>query len=261
MNLYEAIFYRKSIRKYKPVALSHETLKNIENVINETKRLYAEIKMDIHIVEDGKKIQEISKGIVGSYGKILAPHYFVITSEEKEGFQENVGYTLEQIVLTLTTMGIGTCWIGGYIKKELLNGVIEIPENQKPIIVISFGIPLDDHLNKEISIGNKRKNIESIVLNQYDSGLKDIVEAMRRAPSATNLQPWRLFFEENNINIYLEEGNFLVKKIYHFKNLDGGIALAHLKVACEQFGIKVNFEKRFQEKKGLDYLITAVLEK
>lgn len=261
MNLYEAIFYRKSIRKYKPVALSKDTLNNVENIISSTKRLYEEIEMKVHIVEDGKKIQDISKGIVGSYGKILAPHYLVITSEEKEGFQENIGYTLEQIVLKLTTLGLGTCWIGGFIKKELLDGIMDIPENQKPIIVIAFGVPLMDYLNTKVSSGERRKEIKDIVLSGYNEDYKEIIEAIRRAPSAINIQPWRFAFEDNIIDMYLDGGNFLTKKIYHFKNLDGGIVLAHLKIACDEFGYNIKLEKRNKAEKGLDYLISVVLEK
>lgn len=261
MNLYEAIFYRKSIRKYKPVALSRETLNNIEALISKTKRLYEEINMKIHIVEDGTKIQEISKGIVGSYGKILAPHYLVITSEEKEGFQENIGYTLEQVVLKLTTMGIGTCWIGGFIKKELLNGIIEIPKGQKPVIVISFGVPLRDYLTERVPDGDRRKLISDIILNKYSEDFQEIIEAVRRAPSGINSQPWRLAFEDNAINMYLESGNFITKKMYYFNKIDGGIALAHLKVACDEFKINVSFKKVEKVNKGLDYLISAVIEK
>lgn len=260
MNLYEAIFYRKSIRKYKPVALAGETLKSIKNIILNTNRLYEEIKMDIHIVEDGKMIQDISKGIIGSYGKILAPHYLVVTSEEKDGYQENAGYTLEQIVLNMTTMGIGTCWIGGLIKKELLDGVINISSNQKPIIVIAFGIPMADDLSVIISNDERRKAVSSIVLNEYDKSLEPVIQAVRRAPSAMNSQSWRLFIEYNAIDIYLEEGNFITKKKYYFNRLDGGIALAHLKAACDEFKINVSFKKKKKVKKGLEYLVTTAIE-
>lgn len=261
MNLYEAIFYRKSIRKYKPVALSRETLNNIETLISKTKRLYEEINMKIHIIEDGIKVQEISKGIVGSYGKILAPHYLMITSEEKKGFQENIGYTLEQIVLKLTTMGIGTCWIGGFIRRELLNGIMEIPQGQKPIIVIAFGIPLRDYLTERVPDGDRRKPISEIILNNYNEDFQEIIKAVRRAPSGVNCQPWRLAFEDNTVDMYLESGNFITKKMYYFNKIDGGIALAHLKVACDELKVNVKFQRKVKLKNGLEYLTTAVIEK
>lgn len=258
MNIKNIIYKRKSIRKYKGEPVEEERLLEIKELISNVTPLFKEIKMQGFLVENGVEIQKISKGIIGSYGKIEAPHYIVITSEEKEGFHENIGFAFEKLVLDLTNMGLGTCWIGGSIKKELLNGIVEIPENQKPVVLIAFGYPEDSNIfNIELSSGHKRKELEYIALGTLNDTWEEIFQGVRRAPSAVNLQPWRFYKDHSEIHAYVTEGNIITRNLAHFSKLDMGIALCHLKLMCEYKGFKVEFiNQDLPKRKGLQYVIT-----
>jgi nitroreductase len=37
----------------------------------------------------------------------------------KNGYKENIGFVEEQLVLELTGIGIGTCWLGTYNDKKI----------------------------------------------------------------------------------------------------------------------------------------------
>jgi hypothetical protein len=89
--------------------------------------VYNNINIKIHLVENGQSIHDILPGIIGGYGKVRAPHYLIVTSEEKEGYLQNIGYTLQGVVLKLTAMSLSTCWLGGSIKNGLLDNTINIP--------------------------------------------------------------------------------------------------------------------------------------
>lgn len=262
MNIENAIYRRKSIRKYKNSSISEEDFDFINKLIKEVPRLYPKIEMHIELIKDGKKIQEISKGIVGSYGKIEAPHYLVITSEEKAGYLENIGYTLEEIVLELADKGIGTCWIGGFIKKNLLKDVMSIKENQKPVIVIALGYPENEQeLEVKESNSFKRKKLEEIIYESYEDKWVKIFDKVRVAPSAVNMQPWLFTIEgANKIDAFAKVGNLITKKLLHFSNLDVGIAIKHLELACKEENIKTSYKKVPHDIKGLNYILTIELE-
>lgn len=259
MNLMESIYKRKSVRKYKNEELDENTLNEIAALGNSNIRLYKDISMLVHLVGDGEKIHAISKGIIGSYGKIKAPHYLVITSEIKEGYLENVGFTLEHLVLQLTGMKIGTCWIGGFIKKELLNGVVEIPTNHVPVIVISFGYPNNEsEITKIIDSSDKRKKLSDFYFGELNDEWTSIMNTVRRAPSAVNIQPWRFFKEGNFIHVY-SVTRTLMKHLENMHKIDVGIALCHLKVALETKGVSFEFVNKDLSKKGLNYIISLNL--
>ncbi|MDD7795441.1 nitroreductase family protein [Clostridium sp. 'White wine YQ'] len=261
MNIIEAIYKRKSIRKYVPYNISQSDFGEVENLVKNLQSLYSEIQMKITLIKEGIKIQEISKGIIGSYGKIEAPHYMVITSEEKEGYLENIGYTLEQLVLELADRGIGTCYIGGSIKKELLKDIMEIPSNQKPIIVVAFGYPANEPELEVKEIENyKRKALEDIIIGNYEEKFREIFNLVRVAPSAINLQPWRLYVNENSIDLYANKGNILTKGLSHFSELDSGIALKHLELGCKEKNITFEIKnQKLEDKKNLKYITSVML--
>ncbi|MGE5630822.1 MAG: nitroreductase family protein [Caulobacteraceae bacterium] len=263
MELYNAIFLRKSTRKYSGRKLPEELLQGVKAAVENAERLYASIDMKIHVVEAGEKVQEVLPGIVGSYGKVRAPHYLVITSEEKEGFLQNIGYTVEKVVLKLTTMGIATCWLGGGSKKELWGSVADIPDNHVPVLLVAFGFAAENespYRDKTSKI--KRKDISQITAGAMDLTWSKIVSAVRVAPSAVNSQPWRIIFQDGRVYVFCDgNSNAIFKHFFGSLNMvDIGIALCHLEVAALNFSKTVRFSKDLSaEYKAYEY-VTTVME-
>ncbi len=258
-HMKEEIFKRKSIRKYSKEKVSQELMEEIKEKLSKVTPLYDNIKFQGHLIEDGERLLETFKGVIGNYGKVIAPHYIVVTSEEKEGYKENVGYTFEKIVLWLTGRGIGTCWIGSKIKRELLEKVIIMDEGQVPIILIAFGYPQDiNYFNLEMDPAHKRKDLEEIVDGRLDDTWEKIFQGVRRAPSGVNLQPWRFVFKNNKIHCYLKE-SFIIDKLANYGRVDGGIALSHLEIMCKLNNTPITFVSEPEESKSNhEYLVTAV---
>jgi nitroreductase len=263
MGLYDAIYRRKSIRKYSDEEVHIGVLEELKDYVKLVPKLYNDIDIDVHIVEDGSKIQAIMSGIIGSYGKIKAPHYIVVTSEVKEGYLENVGFALEHIVLKMTDMNIGTCWIGGQVKKNLLNGIINMKANHVPVIVVSFGYPKDENETIKTFVNSrKRKHIKEFFSGNLDSQWEKIMEAVRIAPSAINGQPWRFFRDGNRIDVYSTKKNFLIAKHLETMNrIDIGIALCHLYIAAQNFHKDICFKKELNvANKGYIYILSVFEE-
>jgi nitroreductase len=246
MELYDAIIYRKSTRKYSPEGLTDECLQAVRSIVDTAERLYNNIDMRIHLVENGQKIHSLLPGIFGGYGKVRAPYYFIITSEEKEGYLQNIGYTLQGVVLKLTTMGLATCWLGGNIKNNLLDGIVDITEGQVPQLMIAFGYPEKGKSPLRRSTSEaKRKDVSEITSGSMDITWSRIISAIRLAPSAVNTQPWRFVFKDGKIHVYsAKSSNFIMKHFLHTLNfVDVGIALCHAKVAAQHFSRNIRFTK------------------
>lgn len=262
MELYDAIIYRKSTRKYSAQSLTDEQLQAVRGVVDTAERLYNNIDLRIHLIENGQKIHELLPGIIGGYGKVKAPYYLIITSEEKEGYLQNIGYTLQGVVLRLTTMGLATCWLGGNIKNNQMRSTIDVPEGQVPQLMIAFGYPEKGKSPfRRSSSEAKRKDVSEITSGTMDITWSRIISAIRLAPSAVNTQPWRFAFKEGKVHVYsVKSGNFLMRHFLDpFNFIDVGIALCHAMVAARHFSRNIRFTKDPSTvSKEYEYLTTII---
>jgi nitroreductase len=244
MELYDAIAYRKSTRRYSAESISDQQLQSVKHIVDTAERLDNNITMQIHLVKEGWKVHGLLPGIIGGYGKVRAPHYLIVTSAEKEGYLQNIGYTLQGVVLGLTTLNLATCWLGGSIKKSLLKDIIDIPEGQMPHLMIAFGHPEKGNspFRKNPSDA-KRKDASQITSGTMDITWSRIISAIRLAPSAVNTQPWRFVFNGDKIHVYsAKAGNLILRHLLGSHNLiDTGIALCHAMIAARHFSRIIRF--------------------
>lgn len=253
----EAIYKRYSIRKYKDDKLD-DKLKIIKEKIENTESLYPAIDTKIHLVEGGGEVSEVFKGIVGNYGKIRAPYYLFATSEEKDGYLENIGYMLEDIILEFTKLGLGTCWIGSAIKGEEVYNKIDIDEGHIPVIVVSLGYP-DEQPKK-----HKRLDKEEMFKGDFDENWDEVLNLVRLAPSAVNSQPWKFYKKEDVIDMYIESKLFSFKGLFLKKlnRIDAGIALSHFKKSLDMESIEYEITRGPNlEIKNHIYITSIVLDR
>lgn len=158
---------------------------------------------------------------------IKAPQYLLLFSQTKPGYLINAGFMLQQIDLSLSTNGIGSCWVG------LAKPSKEACEISKLdfVIALAFGEPAETLHRTNIS-QFKRKSLEQIATGNVNM---NILEAARLAPSATNNQPWHFVFKDNCVHCYCIKSGFLKAIFYEKMNqIDMGIALLHLSLAAEK---------------------------
>lgn len=237
-DLHECIYKRKSTRKYSMEPLQDKDIANIEEFIKEAKCLFDDIKFSYKIVSDTKNLLPVR-----------APHYILIYSEEKEGALANIGFVFQQLDLYLSSMGLGSCWLGMAKPKEKEDLTDDF------VIAIAFGnTPYSPHRDFEAF---KRKT-----LHEISNGEDERIEAARLAPSATNSQNW--FFEARNgmIDVFLKKLTPLEKLIYSkMSKIDIGIALAHIYIESMYLGKGFDFttdkDKDVRKLKGLNYVGTV----
>ena len=265
MELYDAMLKRKSIRKYADKKVDKKVLEELQNYITELIPLYDKISVKTIILESNK----LDKYFENSC-QIHAPYYIVFTSQEKNWFGENIGFIGEKLIVFLTSLGIGTCWIGTLKPSKT---AFELPY----VISIAFGYA-DGELYREGLEQISRKSIEQICLkNSRDDFMNELLQAVRIAPSGINRQPWRIETATDLIHIYCEKPSFLTP--VNSDNLKGlmpgvilkkmqgvscGAAIAHIDMCASYFDKEITFS-RLQDKenvhKKLTYLLSAIIKK
>jgi nitroreductase len=214
VSLSEIIYKRKSVRKYLPELLDEKTLQDIQDYFTKIKPLYSDIKVNFSIV--GK---ECVKGLTSRY----SPHYIVAMSENKRGYLVNVGFMLQQLDLYLSSIHLGGCWLGMVSPRE--TPTTDDGGDMEFVIVFGFGKPAEDIYRELVDF--KRKPLGKIS-DAADSRL----EVVRLAPSAMNLQNYYFVTEGNIIHAYCAKAGLLtLKRLAKMRDIDVGIALAHLYVA------------------------------
>ncbi len=271
MDLYDAVYKRKSTRNYSQENLSRDIIENIEREISEVDELFPDCRTDYDIV-DYDEVEDFISGIVGGYGKVEAPHYILAFSEESQECLVNLGYILERVVLEITSMEIATCWVGSHFDKETLKENFGTYKDLYPIVLTAFGkSQSDENTLRSNPDAASRKEISELVLDDIDDvpdkWLK-VLDAARMAPSAMNSQPWRFKVKDSGIDLYIETGGGIINKIgktfgnlEEMNKIDLGIALCHIQIGAEKFSIDIGFQKLEEgEKDSLSYVISIFEE-
>ena len=123
----EIIKKRKSIRTYTNEEVSQEIIKNLNTYIKNLKSPFNE-SVTFEII-DSK--EHINGSKIGTYGIIKGATKFIVVKVKKSEFSlQDLGYKMESLILYATSLGLGTCWIGGTFKKgqfaKLTNPILNI---------------------------------------------------------------------------------------------------------------------------------------
>ena len=198
------------------------------------------------------------KGL-GTYGFIRGATGFIIGAIQKdENNLEDFGFLLEQIILMVTDIGLGTCWLGGSFTKSSFARKISASESELVPAVVSVGY-----------CAKKPRRIESLFrsgggtdrrlpweqfffegsfgapLAKESAGeYATPLEMVRLAPSASNRQPWRILKEGNRWHFYLQrtpgyQERRLVKlfTVADLQRIDMGIALSHFELMARDLNL------------------------
>ena len=235
-NLYEFIFRRKSNRKYDMLPLENDRLLEIKTFADSLKPLYENIKVEYELTNDVKNILPVK-----------APHYFIISSENKEGYLVNIGFMFQQMDLFLSSKGLGSCWLGMAKPTERMNTKLEF------VIVLAFGK----------TIGSPYRELQEFKrkpLSEISTGKDERLESVRLSPSATNSQNWFFACDNGKIHIFKKKLNPIQMIMYEKMNkVDMGIAICQLYIATLHQGKEFVFfnDITVEGLKGYSYIGTV----
>lgn len=259
MNSIEAMIARKSIRQYEQIELTNEQK---EQILATAEQAFAltDSKMKLYVL--GKnQAQEGMSGIIGDYGKLISAQCFLaMTATECPNYLLDSGFRFEQVILEATKLGLGTCWVGGFVKESALQTILDIPKEERIIALTPIGQPskpsITSILARKAMGSSKRLPLNAIFswkeagkpLPQLIMGNPNIVrllEAIRLAPSWANKQPAKYILSESGLEIYKTSEQLKDGKDYHL--VDCGISMAHAHLAAQEIGFagKWTFESEY----------------
>lgn len=192
MTLYEAIFRRKSIRKYRDTEIDPKLLEKIEQYGEDAVGIRPEIRTKWKILKGS------DKRLAGLF-MVKAPYYVVLYSEICEDYRKNAGCLMEQLVLYLHTKGIGSCYQGGARVKH------EDEKELEPVMIMAFGYPAEPLERDREAFKRMELNRFVKVHGNFGKVQRKLLEAARVAPSAMNLQPWRFVVTDGKIHMFVKK--------------------------------------------------------
>jgi nitroreductase len=248
MSIIETIRRRRSVRTYTGEPLSSEDAGRIAGYIAGLKAPFgvnARIRL-IRSLTDGSKPVKL-----GTYGWISgAMDYLALTYEEGPLAEEGAAWMFEQVILYCTGLGIGTCWLGGSFSRKDFGRQVATAPGEKLRIVSPVGYASDRKRFIETYIVGAEKNHRtrkpfganffrgdfSTPLTEAEAGIYALpLEMVRLAPSANNMQPWRVTLDGDTLHFYRTFS-------YGFSAVDIGIALCHFSETCRETGVAGHFE-------------------
>ncbi|MGJ7921658.1 nitroreductase family protein [Neobacillus sp. LXY-4] len=255
-SVIETIKKRQSIRTFDNQNITDEHYNIINDYLHNDENLIGPFgkKAKIELIQVSNNVTD--KGIkLGTYGFIKNPKAYLvgITENNKNSLLE-FAYSFQKLVLFLTELGIGTCWMGGTFNRNSFEREISLGKGEFIPCITPIGYPndkqrvLDKALRYVVKADNKKpwdklfydSNFTS-TLAKDRAGLFEIpVEMLRLGPSASNKQPWRLVLSEdrNSFHFYIEHTpNYSIKLGYDMQILDMGIAMCQFEMACRELNI------------------------
>ena len=257
INWIKAAEERRSIRTYRPDPLSAEEKRLVEELLNEAPA--GPFGQTPRLALFPSSTGFLTSGKLGTYGFIRnAPAYIGGAINQEPGSFVDFGYSLEKIILTLTAMGWGTCWLGGTFQRSQFAELLQLKQGEVIPAVTPLGRSLEttpprDRAFKFFTGATQRKPRRELFFNYSDGDPQPNpaeepweggFHSVHRAPSGVNRQPWRLLKEEDRVHFFQARGIMTAPAGENFtlEEIDLGIAMAHWETALEFQGIPGRWE-------------------
>jgi nitroreductase len=255
-SIIDVIKKRSSWRSYSPVEIEEDKKAKLLEYID----CVGESPFDHKASFSMFKAAAPQKGKVkGTYGVIAGAHEFIGGSVEKgKSSFETYGYLFEHIILFATSLGLGTCWMGGTFDRSSFAKKVGLEKGFILPAVSPVGVCLDKRNRTDTIIrfmaGSKKrkpwdklfyKNDFNTPLSESEAGeFKTPVEMVRVGPSASNKQPWRIIMKDGSFHFFLQRTKDYGKMvgISELQRVDMGIAMCHFELTANELGLPGEWE-------------------
>jgi len=276
----EIIRKRHSCRNYREERLPADTVAELERYIagNTSSPFGSKIRFSLAAAADGDT--ESLKGL-GTYGVIKNPAAFIIGAMKQSQYcLEDFGYLMEKNILFATSLGLGSCWLGGSYSRSSFAKRIACGEDERVPAVAATGLishtkSVVDSTFRFAAGSRNRKPWEEIFFNgdfrtalstEVSTAYRDALEMLRIAPSASNKQPWRIVKSSKSDTYHF----FLCRsKSYGFgmkligmddlQRIDMGIVMSHFELTARGSGLGGSWETMNGElpaARGCEYIVS-----
>jgi hypothetical protein len=254
---YDQIINRFSVRRYQQAEFEVSLIDLIEKITNKTSSLRGSDNFSCGIYKYDSRLK--TSGALGLFGKIFSAPYFLapFTIGETDTLLD-LGFRTQQIVLDLWREGIGSCYIGCVHQQKRVIDLLDLPKGARVVSMVAFGIPAENQskylyqkISQAFTRSKRRLEYGKLFLigsnsNFGDSSVKtkNIIEAGRQSPSATNSQPWRFRINKEYFEIFAVRKN--ISSLYdldqEYTLHDVGICMANMSRAARALGKEISWD-------------------
>jgi nitroreductase len=226
--------------------------------------------------EDSQELKRL-----GTYGFIHGAAGFLAGAAPRSAMQlEDFGYRMEQLVLLATDLGLGSCWLGGTFTQGSFAAKISLNKAEDLPAVVAIGRiageqPDPRGVIRRLAGSANRLPWTDIFfdgaagepLTPDSAGpFAEVLEMVRRAPSASNKQPWRIVRAKKSWDFHLQrtpgyrEGFFQrILRLVDLQRVDMGIAMCHFELAAGELGRRGEWTARSDAnrlREGMEYIVS-----
>ncbi|MEN6618019.1 MAG: nitroreductase family protein [Rikenellaceae bacterium] len=253
MSITEVIKKRKSCRTFNQEHLTPADKKALEDFIGKNSKsinnstFEGDQEINLFILEKGDEEKKMKL----DYGVIKGNNTYILgITKSTPAARLNYGYVMEKLVLRATEMGLATCWIG-YFDHDYFND-LKIEEGYKipGIVVIGYSAEkatLPERFLRFTANASQRLPWDKIFFDyqskfpltpQTIKDYSESLEMVRLAPSSSNTQPWRIYFDQpaNEFHFFKKPKNRIYESM-GMHELDLGIAMAHFELTSQNNGL------------------------
>ncbi|MFB0543155.1 MAG: nitroreductase family protein [Candidatus Bathyarchaeia archaeon] len=176
MEVFEAIKARHSVRSYTSDPVPDEVLMKLLEAARMAPSAGNFQPWRFIVVKSQEKRERIARGGMWARFASEAPIVIVAIGDTKSKFYiHDTCIALEHLVLTATSEGLGTCWIGSF-NEEDLKEMLKIPDKFKVVALVSIGYPAKSRtlMSTFLHLFRPRKKLEEIAyLEEYGRPLRE----------------------------------------------------------------------------------------
>ena len=196
---------------------------------------------------------------LGTYGFIRGATAFLVGASKPVGrYLEDLGYLMEETILAATSLGLGTCWLGGSFKRSSFGRRISIQPTEEIPAVTAMGLMLNEEearnglIRQQVGAHQRRSWERMFWEDDFAHPLTRTraedyalpLEMVRLGPSASNKQPWQVVRKGSDWHFYLRRTQGYHQgavnqalKIADLQRIDIGIAMCHFELTARELGL------------------------
>jgi hypothetical protein len=250
---FEIVHRRYSCRSYDPAIATETAFSQLNDYIAALPSGPFDASNRFVLVQANGQDRRSLRGL-GTYGAIKdAPGFIIGVSGKGPMDMEDFGNRMEMIILKAADLNLGTCWLGGSFTRSSFSQKAGAVRGESLPAVTSVGFPYDIKTQAQIDQTRKRqawnelffKDDLSTPLTAEEAGIyAGALEMVRLAPSARNLQPWRIVKKGKDYHFFMQRYKGyremvvpVITGIADLQRVDMGIALAHFDSAAKEAGL------------------------
>ncbi len=263
MNLMDVIKTRRSVRSFDRRPLTAEDGEKLRSFLLSVRNPY-DIPIDFVLLD--AEAHGLSSPVIAG-----APCFVAAKVDRVPHAEEAFGFSFEKLVLYAWSLGIGTTWIGGTMKRGLFEEAAGLKDGQMMPCVSPLGYPAakmsvrEAMMRKGVKADERKPASELffdrdfyIPLAEENPKTADALEMVRLAPSAVNRQPWRVVREGNAYHFYLKhDKGYVGASTGDLQKVDMGIALCHFMSGTD--GALRLLEPGIAAEAGTEYIASVIV--